>query len=119
VFKNGFDLFAYPYAQAPLMLAAERAILEPARLRPSTRGVYEPPPMENCMPRQLVAPEELDLDSPGRRDYWVGPRMITIDEPGWPVRAALDGVVVGSTFAARVQQGQHILCVGNVLRGRG
>lgn len=37
-----------------------------------------------------------------------------IDEPAWPVRAGLDGVVVGQAWSARVAQGQHILCVGNL-----
>ena len=35
-----------------------------------------------------------------------------IDEPGWPVRAQVDGIVVGQAWAARVRQGQFILCVG-------
>jgi predicted deacylase len=38
-----------------------------------------------------------------------------LDEPAWPVRAGVDGLVVGSAFAARVRQGQHVLCVGNLL----
>jgi predicted deacylase len=37
-----------------------------------------------------------------------------VDEPGWPVKAGLDGLVVGQAWAARVQQGQHILCVGKM-----
>lgn len=35
-----------------------------------------------------------------------------IDEPGWPVVAPHDGVIVGQAWAARVRQGQFILCVG-------
>jgi predicted deacylase len=38
-----------------------------------------------------------------------------IDEPGWPVRAGVSGVVVGQAWAARVRQGQHIVCVGQVI----
>jgi predicted deacylase len=38
-----------------------------------------------------------------------------IDEEGWPVRAGVEGVVVGQAWAARVQQGQHIVCVGKML----
>jgi predicted deacylase len=38
-----------------------------------------------------------------------------IDEPGWPVCAGVDGVVVGQAWGARVRQGQHILCVGQVI----
>jgi predicted deacylase len=38
-----------------------------------------------------------------------------IDEPAWPVRAGVDGLIVGSAFAARVRLGQHILCVGTLL----
>lgn len=35
-----------------------------------------------------------------------------IDEPAWPVCAGVDGIVVGQAWAARVRQGQFILCVG-------
>ena len=35
-----------------------------------------------------------------------------IDEPAWPVQAALDGVVVAQAWASRVRQGQFIACVG-------
>lgn len=35
-----------------------------------------------------------------------------IDEPAWPVVAPIDGIVVGQAWAARVRQGQFILCVG-------
>jgi predicted deacylase len=35
-----------------------------------------------------------------------------IDEPAWPVRAPIDGVVVGQAWKAKVRQGQFILCVG-------
>lgn len=35
-----------------------------------------------------------------------------IDEPAWPVRAPLDGIVVGQAWGARVVQGQFVLCVG-------
>jgi N2-acetyl-L-2,4-diaminobutanoate deacetylase len=35
-----------------------------------------------------------------------------LDEPGWPVRAPLDGIVVGQAWGARVRQGQFIHCVG-------
>ncbi len=35
-----------------------------------------------------------------------------IDEPGWPAVAALDGIVVGQAWGARVRQGQFIACVG-------
>jgi len=35
-----------------------------------------------------------------------------IDEPAWAVRAGVDGIVVGQAWAARVRQGQFILCVG-------
>ena len=35
-----------------------------------------------------------------------------LDEPGWPVRATLDGIVVAQSWGARVRQGQFILCVG-------
>jgi N-alpha-acetyl-L-2,4-diaminobutyrate deacetylase len=38
-----------------------------------------------------------------------------IDEPAWPVCAGVEGVIVGSAYAARVRQGQHILCVGNIV----
>lgn len=38
-----------------------------------------------------------------------------IDEAPWPVRAGVDGVVVGQAWRARVVQGQHILCVGNLI----
>jgi predicted deacylase len=38
-----------------------------------------------------------------------------LDEPAWPVRAPVDGLVVGSAFAARVRQGQHVLCVGTLV----
>jgi predicted deacylase len=36
-----------------------------------------------------------------------------IDEPAWPVVAPRDGIVVGQAWAARVRQGQFILCVGD------
>lgn len=35
-----------------------------------------------------------------------------IDEPAYPVQAAVDGLVVAQAWAARVRQGQFILCVG-------
>ena len=35
-----------------------------------------------------------------------------IDDPAWPARAGVDGIVVGTAWAARVRQGQHIVCVG-------
>lgn len=35
-----------------------------------------------------------------------------VDEPAWPVRAPVEGLVVGQAWGARVQQGQFILCVG-------
>lgn len=35
-----------------------------------------------------------------------------IDDPPWPVRAGVDGIVVGQAWEARVRQGQHIACVG-------
>lgn len=35
-----------------------------------------------------------------------------IDEPAWPVRAPLDGIVVGTAWRAVVRQGQFIACVG-------
>lgn len=35
-----------------------------------------------------------------------------IDDAPWPVRAGVDGVVVGQAWRAPVRQGQHILCVG-------
>lgn len=35
-----------------------------------------------------------------------------LDDPGWPARAPLDGIVVAQAWAARVRQGQFILCVG-------
>jgi hypothetical protein len=35
-----------------------------------------------------------------------------LDEPGWAVRAPLDGIVVAQPWGARVRQGQFILCVG-------
>jgi N-alpha-acetyl-L-2,4-diaminobutyrate deacetylase len=38
-----------------------------------------------------------------------------LDEPGWPVRAGVEGVIVGTAWAARVRQGQHICCVGRIL----
>jgi predicted deacylase len=38
-----------------------------------------------------------------------------LDEPGWPVTAGVDGVVVGTAWAARVRQGQHICCVGRIV----
>jgi len=38
-----------------------------------------------------------------------------IDEPAWPGCAGVEGVIVGSAYAARVRQGQHILCVGNII----
>jgi N-alpha-acetyl-L-2,4-diaminobutyrate deacetylase len=38
-----------------------------------------------------------------------------LDEPAWEVRAGVDGLVVGNAYAARVRQGQHILCVGTLL----
>lgn len=37
-----------------------------------------------------------------------------IDEPAWPVRAALDGIIVGQAWGARVRQGQFIACIGRV-----
>lgn len=36
-----------------------------------------------------------------------------VDEPGWPVVAPRPGIVVGQAWAARVRQGQFILCVGD------
>ena len=38
-----------------------------------------------------------------------------IDEPGWEVRAGVDGVIVGQAWGARVLRGQHIVCVGQVI----
>jgi predicted deacylase len=38
-----------------------------------------------------------------------------IDDVGWPVHSGVSGVVVGQAWAARVQRGQHIVCVGKVL----
>lgn len=38
-----------------------------------------------------------------------------IDEPAWPVRAPLDGLIVAQAWAARVRQGQFIACVGQEL----
>ena len=38
-----------------------------------------------------------------------------IDDEGWPVQAGVSGVVVGQAWAARVQRGQHIACVGKVV----
>lgn len=38
-----------------------------------------------------------------------------IDERPWPVRAALDGILVAQAWAARVRQGQFIACVGQRL----
>jgi predicted deacylase len=38
-----------------------------------------------------------------------------IDEPAWPVRAGVDGLIVGTAWGARVRQGQHILCVGELV----
>ncbi|HUE71130.1 MAG TPA: hypothetical protein VMP01_09600 [Pirellulaceae bacterium] len=38
-----------------------------------------------------------------------------IDDEGWPVLSGVSGVVVGQAWAARVQRGQHIACVGKVL----
>ena len=38
-----------------------------------------------------------------------------IDEPAWPAKAGVDGVIVGTAFRAVVQQGQHIVCVGRIL----
>lgn len=35
-----------------------------------------------------------------------------IDEPAWPVPAPIDGIIVGQAWAARVRQGQYIMCVG-------
>lgn len=35
-----------------------------------------------------------------------------IDEPAWPVQAAVDGIVVGQAWNARVRRGQFVLCVG-------
>jgi predicted deacylase len=35
-----------------------------------------------------------------------------IDEPAWPVRAPIEGLIVGQAWRARVRQGQFILCVG-------
>jgi predicted deacylase len=35
-----------------------------------------------------------------------------IDEAGWPAAAPMDGIVVGQSWAARVRQGQFIVCVG-------
>lgn len=37
-----------------------------------------------------------------------------IDEPAWPVTARVAGLVVGQAWSARVQRGQHILCVGTL-----
>lgn len=37
-----------------------------------------------------------------------------VDEAPWPVRAGVDGLVVGQAWGARVRQGQHILCVGQI-----
>ena len=38
-----------------------------------------------------------------------------IDERPWPVRAQVAGRIVGQAWEARVQQGQHILAVGQVI----
>ena len=38
-----------------------------------------------------------------------------IDDPPWPARAAVDGLIVGQAWGARVLQGQHIVCVGEVM----
>lgn len=38
-----------------------------------------------------------------------------LDEPPWPVRAGVEGVVVGTSWGARVRQGQHICCVGRII----
>lgn len=35
-----------------------------------------------------------------------------IDEPAWPVQAAVDGIVVAQAWASRVRRGQFVLCVG-------
>lgn len=42
-----------------------------------------------------------------------------LDETPWPVRAEVDGAVVGQAWGARVRQGQHILCVGQLLEWSG
>ena len=38
-----------------------------------------------------------------------------IDEPPAEIRAAVDGLVVAQAWNARVEQGQHILVVGQEL----
>jgi len=38
-----------------------------------------------------------------------------IDELPLPIRSEVDGIIVGAAYAARVRQGQHILCVGKLL----
>lgn len=38
-----------------------------------------------------------------------------IDEPPFPVCAGVDGVIVGQAWGARVIQGQHVVCVGEVI----
>ena len=35
-----------------------------------------------------------------------------VDEPAWPARAPIDGVVVAQAWGARVRQGQFAVCVG-------
>ena len=37
-----------------------------------------------------------------------------IDDPPWPVRAGVDGVVVAQAWVAPIQRGQHILVVGRL-----
>ena len=38
-----------------------------------------------------------------------------IDEPAWPVRGGVEGVIVGQAWGARVIRGQHIVCVGQIV----
>ena len=38
--------------------------------------------------------------------------FLRVDEPACPVLAPIDGIIVGQAWAARVRQGQFIMCVG-------
>ena len=38
-----------------------------------------------------------------------------IDEPPYPVRSAVDGILVAQAWGARVRQGQFIACIGHVV----
>lgn len=48
------------------------------------------------MERVIVRPNQLDLDPPGRRHYWVD----HIDQDAWPARAGVDGIVVAQAWVA-------------------